>query len=181
MGDKIRRTPWNLKAASAFWRDNLPDTFEGRRFGYTENWIEDAMRKTAAQIRRLKRVARRARFLKRVHGYLEECWQREEQERKENFDDEERGRSSENSKSSPADDSYFDDNGSERREKSPVKSPSQRIPLRPAKNLAVDKDLTNSREASPVKTPSPTELVDEEDAVTEVDGPISCPVLPSKI
>lgn len=142
------------------------------------------MRKTADQINRMRRVARKAWLLKRLAAYIDKRMQ-EEQENEEKYEDGERGRSLEKSKSTPGERS--DSNvgrKSERRDNTLAKSPL-RIPLRSADNLPEDKNSTSSREVSPLKTAPATETEgngeDEGGAVTEEDEFFTPPVLLSKI
>lgn len=57
LGDDRHRTYWNIKAAHEFWCEYGPKTLEGRRYGWSERWIVDAIEEIKAELIRLTEMA----------------------------------------------------------------------------------------------------------------------------
>lgn len=130
LSDEEERTYGNIRVANSFWREHLPDTFEGRRFVWTKTWIVDAMQKTVVEINRMRKIARMARAKDRTEAGLDETGLgKPKHTPKRRYEDQEK--TLEKSKVAPGDgsDSTFDSDFEFRRNL-PAMGPSCQLPLR---------------------------------------------------
>ncbi|KAL2000527.1 hypothetical protein VTN02DRAFT_2967 [Thermoascus thermophilus] len=65
---RSHRNAWNIRAAHDFWCAHGTATVHGRRFGWSERWLVDALDEVRAEIRRLEETADRIRNAVEVHA-----------------------------------------------------------------------------------------------------------------
>ncbi|PGH03236.1 hypothetical protein AJ79_07431 [Helicocarpus griseus UAMH5409] len=58
LADPDQRNYWNIQALHDFWRDYGPPTYEGRRYGWAEEWVQDALESLLEDLHELHRIAR---------------------------------------------------------------------------------------------------------------------------